>query len=296
MGTHQTRGNLDDLYRDPVCDLAYRARSHGTNPSRHSGAPSDASFELSVLFGRFSIHTRPRPPRLRHRPLRGASSSTDNAFFEGIDDEWLVRMIPNQWPYNIPLKCRHCTASDRLEPRSFSFCAHIDHGWSTIGPSQTADRILELTGTLPRDAANKPVLDTLKVERERGLTVKPRAVSMLYTNPASRIECLPNLIDTPGHVDFAWEVSRSLAACSLALFRRVCLRVLPPSGQDHITPPDSLLRPNHHHALPQLRPQGLPPKHGWRSVLFCNPPHLRTVVGLDQWHLMSLAPDAPSVE
>ncbi|KAL9931553.1 hypothetical protein V8E36_009550 [Tilletia maclaganii] len=102
---------------------------------------------------------------------------------------------------------------DRLEPRSFSICAHIDHGKSTL-----ADRLLELTNTIPKNAANKQVLDTLKVERERGITVKSQAVSMVYTHPETQVRYLLNLIDTPGHVDFAWEVSRSLAACQVALF------------------------------------------------------------------------------
>ncbi|KAK0545230.1 Translation factor guf1 mitochondrial [Tilletia horrida] len=102
---------------------------------------------------------------------------------------------------------------DQLEPRSFSICAHIDHGKSTL-----ADRILELTGTIPRNASNKQVLDTLKVERERGITVKSQSVSMIYDHPISQRKYLLNLIDTPGHVDFAWEVQRSLAACQVALF------------------------------------------------------------------------------
>ncbi|KAK0527815.1 Translation factor guf1 mitochondrial [Tilletia horrida] len=102
---------------------------------------------------------------------------------------------------------------DRLEPRSFSICAHIDHGKSTL-----SDRILEYTNTIPKNAANKQVLDTLKVERERGITVKSQAVSMVYHHDPNSPPYLLNLIDTPGHVDFAWEVSRSLAACQVALF------------------------------------------------------------------------------
>ncbi|KAE8228673.1 hypothetical protein CF326_g6390 [Tilletia indica] len=122
------------------------------------------------------------------------------------------------WSESASLPKRRRTISttptfDRLEPRSFSICAHIDHGKSTL-----ADRILELTNTIPRNAANRQVLDTLKVERERGITVKSQAVSMLYTSPTTQKQYLLNLIDTPGHVDFAWEVSRSLAACQVALF------------------------------------------------------------------------------
>lgn len=82
------------------------------------------------------------------------------------------------------------SAFSALPVTSFSIIAHIDHGKSTL-----ADRLLELTGCIPAGPGNKQILDTLKVERERGITVKSQAVSMVWNG------CLLNLIDTPGHVD-----------------------------------------------------------------------------------------------
>lgn len=139
------------------------------------------------------------------KPVRGLQQFAHRSWIP------LIRRIHKQVPTKLELLQKRIDEIPIENYRNFSIVAHVDHGKSTL-----SDRMLEITGVI-KPGENKQVLDKLEVERERGITIKAQTCSMFYHDKRYNKDYLLHLVDTPGHVDFRGEVSRSYASCGGAL-------------------------------------------------------------------------------
>lgn len=181
-----------------------RARRLGARAWRSCASALGPFPSAASLAGGHRVLPLP-PPRAFASASRASSRASDpsqpRATTSLTDREILAAQRSPDEYLSVPLE----------DVRTFSIIAHVDHGKSTL-----ADRLMELTGAVP-PGGRKQYLDRLPVERARGITVKAQAVSLLHDCPRTNRRYLLNLVDTPGHADFAFEVSRSLAACDGAL-------------------------------------------------------------------------------
>jgi small GTP-binding protein len=147
------------------------------------------------------------------RFFSSAAERPANALPAGLDPTQQAAYRANNQPPGVASLLREYHNVPIERTRNFSIVAHIDHGKSTL-----ADKLLEACANIwPTERGRQQVLDSLEVERTRGITVKAQSASMIFKHPRTGETYLFNLVDTPGHVDFSYEVSRALAACQGAL-------------------------------------------------------------------------------
>ena len=193
MGCHHAIGDVPGVVSSSPSTRETRGRPW-TSPWRHrwlathSSAPAD-------------VREAPGDKTSGSSEARGGRNAQPRATTRVTDREILAAQRSVEEYLAIP----------RERMRSFGIIAHVDHGKSTL-----ADRLLEHTGAVPK-GGRKQYLDRLPVERARGITVKAQSVTLLHECPVTRETYLLNLIDTPGHADFSFEVARSLVACDGAL-------------------------------------------------------------------------------
>ncbi|KAK0521575.1 hypothetical protein OC835_006846 [Tilletia horrida] len=342
------RGNLDDLYRDPACERAYRAWSKPVKAEW-------GSLERFIRVVRLEWDDPLAPPDEQHKKGNGNGSASSaaaarNGFFEDLDDEWLVKMIPNHWPYNIPLGCRHwCVWSRKPITHISQLPERADEpdepekpvNGDTQGHARANGRVApgspdSIQDAQPATTSSSSASSSSSSASSSKLASAAHAKPVPWPFPAMTRAEQEELYAAVSHdgiralvlPDEDVRAGPSVAApvtgeYTLEYFRARPhfadqLPAPPSASQDDGSDSDTAAAATAATSslLSQTSPleaaatlaadatmayfaqhchsfvlKTFPPAQGWRSVLFCNPPHLRTVPGLDHWHIMSLAPE-----